>query len=131
MTRMLVSDNSPFEPKIGFSRAVRVGNIIAVSGTAPIGPDGKTFAPGDLKAQTRRCLDIMVKAIERAGGDARHVVRTRLMLTDITRWREAAEAHGEIFGDIRPAATFVGVSRFIDPAWLIETEADCVIPDPG
>jgi enamine deaminase RidA (YjgF/YER057c/UK114 family) len=128
MTRTLVSDNSPFEPVIGFSRAVRVGNVIAVAGTAPIGPDGKTFAPGDLKAQTRRCLDIMIKAIERAGGEPRHIIRTRLMLTDITRWREAADVHGETFRDIRPAATFVGVARFIDPAWLIETEADCVIP---
>lgn len=108
MTRTLVSDNSPFEPVIGFSRAVRVGNVIAVAGTAPIGPDGKTFAPGDLKAQTRRCLDIMIKAIERAGGEPRHIIRTRLMLTDITRWREAAEAHGEIFRDIRPAATQIG-----------------------
>jgi len=128
MVRKLVSANSPFEPIIGFSRAVRVGSIIMVSGTAPLGADGKTVAPGDLKAQTRRCLEIMIDAIERAGGSARDVTRTRLMLTDVTRWREAADVHGEFFRDIRPAATFVGVARFIDPEWLIETEADCVVP---
>ena len=127
MSRQLITANSPFESVIGFSRAVRVGNIIAVSGTAPLGADDKTVAPGDLKAQTRRCLEITLEAIARAGGRAEDVVRTRLMLTDIARWREAAEAHGEIFRDIRPACTFVGVARFIDPEWLIETEADCVI----
>lgn len=127
MSRQLITANSPFEPVIGFSRAVRIGNIIAVSGTAPLGVDGKTVAPGDLKAQTRRCLEIMLEAIARAGGRADDVVHTRLMLTDIARWREAADAHGEIFRAIRPACTFVGVARFIDPEWLIETEADCVI----
>jgi len=128
-TRQLVSANSPFEPVIGFSRAVRVANIVMVSGTAPLDANGKTVAPGDLKAQTRRCLEIMIEAIECASGNARDVVRTRLMLADITRWREAAEAHGEVFRDIRPACTFVGVARFIDPEWLIETEADCVLAD--
>ncbi|MBP6014048.1 MAG: RidA family protein [Alphaproteobacteria bacterium] len=127
MSRQLISANSPFEPVIGFSRAVRVGNIIAVSGTAPLDANGKTVAPNDLKAQTRRCLEIMLAAIASAGGRPENVVRTRLMLIDITRWREAAEAHGEVFRDIRPACTFVGVARFIDPEWLVETEADRVL----
>ncbi len=127
MPRQLISANSPFESIIGFSRAVRAGNLIAVSGTAPLDPAGRTIAPGDLKAQTRRCLEITLAAIASAGGRPENVVRTRLMLTDVTRWREAADAHGEVFRGIRPACTFVGVARFIDPEWLIETEADCVV----
>ena len=125
MHRHLVSSGSPFEPEIGFSRAVRVGNHIAVAGTAPIAPDG-TAAPGDVYGQTRRCLEIIERAIGEAGGELRHVTRTRVMLTDISRWREAARAHGEVFADVRPAATFMAVSGFIDPGWLVETEADAV-----
>jgi enamine deaminase RidA (YjgF/YER057c/UK114 family) len=125
--RRRVSSGSPFEPEIGFSRAVRHGPWIAVSGTAPIGPDGKAAHPGDLRAQTRRCLEIILSAIEQAGGTAGDVIRTRVMLTDITRWREAAAAHGEIFGEIRPASTFVQIAALIDPEWLVEIEADCYI----
>lgn len=127
--RRAVSSGSPLEPAIGFSRAVRVGDVIAVAGTAPIGPDGKTVAPGDVYGQTRACLDIMARAIGDAGGRLEDVVRTRIMLTDISRWRDAARAHGEFFSDVRPACTFVGVSAFIDPDWLVETEADCIVAD--
>ncbi len=112
---------------IGFSRAMRSGPWIAVSGTAPLGPDGKTVHAGDVYRQTRRCLEIIATAITEAGGSIRDVVRTRTMLTDIDQWREAARAHGEMFADIRPASTFVQVARFIDPEWLVEIEADCVV----
>jgi enamine deaminase RidA (YjgF/YER057c/UK114 family) len=127
MERQLISSGSPFEKPIGFSRAVRVGNVIAVSGTAPIAPGGGTAYPGDLYRQTRTCIEIIKAAIEKAGGRLEDVTRTRTMLTDISRWQEAARAHGEFFGDVRPASTFVQVSRFIDADWLVEIEADCVV----
>ena len=127
MPRQLISSGSPFEKPIGFSRAVRVGNAIAVSGTAPIAPGGGTAYPGDLYRQTRTCLEIIKEAIEKAGGRLEDVIRTRIMLVDISRWQDAARAHGEFFGDIRPASTFVQVSRFIDTDWLVEIEADCVV----
>lgn len=130
MTRQLVSSGSPFEPTVGFSRAVRVGPWIAVAGTAPIDADGTTAAPGDVYGQTVRCLDIMLRAIADAGGTAESVLRTRIMLLDIAHWREAARAHGERFSAIRPACTFVQVSRFIDADWLVETEADCYVQGP-
>ena len=127
MSRQRISTGSPFEKSIGFSRAVRQGNIIAVSGTAPIAPGGGTAYPGDLYRQTQACIEIIKTAVEQAGGALSDVIRTRIMLTDITRWREAAKAHGEVFGDIRPACTFVQVSRFIDADWLVEMEADAVV----
>jgi len=126
--RRLVSSGSPLEPEIGFSRAVRVGDHVAVAGTAPIGPAGRAAHPGDVYAQTRLCLEIVRRAIEEAGCTLDQVIRTRIMLTDIDRWRDAAKAHGEVFGAIRPASTFVQVTRFIDPDWLVEVEADCVMP---
>jgi enamine deaminase RidA (YjgF/YER057c/UK114 family) len=126
--RSLVSSGSPFEPKIGFSRAVRAGNFIAVSGTAPV-LDGKTACPGDVYGQTKRCLEIIEKAVQDAGGTMKHVVRTRLFLADMDQWQEAAMAHGEVFGEIRPASTFVEISRLIDKDWLIEIEADAVVTD--
>lgn len=128
MQRQLVTSGSPYEPQVGFSRAVRIGPWIAVSGTAPIGPDGKTAFAGDVYAQTRRCLEVTLRAIEQAGGRAEHVIRTRILLTDIAHWQDAARAHGEVFAAIRPASTIVQVSRFIDPDWLVETEADCYVP---
>ncbi|MEW2412528.1 RidA family protein [Streptomyces sp. NPDC046866] len=128
--RKTVSSGSPLEPQIGFSRAVRKGQHIAVAGTAPIGPDGTTTAPGDVYAQTVRCLDIAEEALHQAGASLRDVVRTRIMLTDVTRWREAAKAHGERLAAVRPATTFVEVSRFIDPDWLVEIEVDAVLDGP-
>ena len=127
--RKLVSSGSPLEPRIGMSRAVRVGPILAVAGTAPIAADGSAAHPGDVYAQSKLCLDIIRRAIEEAGCSLSQVVRTRVMLTNIDQWREAARAHGESFGEIKPACTFVQVSRFIDPDWLVEIEADCVAPD--
>jgi len=122
-----VSSGSPFEAIVGLSRARRIDNVIAVSGTAPLGTDGKTVHVGDVYNQTRRCLEIMAKAIVDAGGSLQDVTRTRTMLVDISRWREAARAHAEMFGDICPANTVVEVKGFIDPDWLVETEADCYL----
>jgi enamine deaminase RidA (YjgF/YER057c/UK114 family) len=127
MTRKLVSSGSPFEAQVGFCRAVRVGNIVEVAGTAPIGPDRKTVGVGDMYAQTKRCLEIITQALAEAGAEPRHVVRTRLILTDMSRWSEAARAHGEVFADIRPVCTVMEVSGFIDPDWLVEIEASAVI----
>lgn len=126
-SRKLVSSGSPFEKPIGFSRAVRVGNLIFVSGTAPVGADGKTATPGDVYGQTKRCLEIIGKAIADAGGNTAQVVRTRIFLTDISRWEESAKAHGEVFGEIRPACTFLECSGLIKDDWLVEIEADAVV----
>ena len=125
--RQLISSGSPYEPKVGISRAVRVGAIIAVSGTAPLGPDGKTVGKGDPAAQARRCLEIIKEALERAGSSLDQVVRTRTLLTRIDDWQAVAAVHGEYFGAIRPANTIMQVTRFIDPDWLIEFEADAVV----
>lgn len=127
MSRKNISSGSPFEPTIGFSRACRIGPLLAVAGTAPIAEDGCTESPGDVYAQTRRCLEIVRAAVEEAGGSLGDILRTRILLTDISRWQEAARAHGELFADIRPACTFAEVSAFIDPAWLVEVEADAYI----
>jgi enamine deaminase RidA (YjgF/YER057c/UK114 family) len=127
MTRRLISSGSPFEPSIGFSRAVRVGNLVCVSGTAPIGPDRDTVSPGNPSVQARRCFEIIQAALEDAGSSLSDVVRTRILLTNIDDWEKVAEVHGEFFRDVRPASTIVQVSRFIDPNWLVEIEADAVI----
>ena len=122
-----VSSGSPLEDQIGFSRAVRAGNFIAVAGTAPIPGDTDKVDPWSVYEQTRFCLQIVHKAIEEAGGRLDNVIRTRIMLTNISTWREAAQAHGECFSNIKPACTFVEVSGFIDPAWKVEVEADCLV----
>ena len=127
--RKLISSGSPYEPKIGISRAARVGNIIAVSGTAPLGPDGRTLGVGDAEAQARRCLEIIAGALEKAGASLRHVIRTRTLLVRIEDWEAVAAVHGEFFGEIRPANTIMQVSRFIDPDWLVELEADAIVDD--
>jgi enamine deaminase RidA (YjgF/YER057c/UK114 family) len=124
--RQLVSSGSPFEDVIGFSRAVRVGDLVVVSGTAPIGDDGKTVGPGDLYRQTRRCIDVAGRALEKAGASLADVMRTRVMLTSMESWKEAARAHQEAFGSAKPASTFVQVAGFIDPEWLVEIEMDAI-----
>lgn len=129
--RKLISSGSQFEPRIGFSRAVRVGPFVAVSGTAPIAPDGRVAAPGDLYGQTKRCLEIIEQAIANAGLGLDSVIRTRVMLTDISRWEEAARAHAEVFSGVRPASTFVEVKGLVDRGWLVEIEADCVAEPSG
>jgi enamine deaminase RidA (YjgF/YER057c/UK114 family) len=129
MGRINVSSGSPFEGSIGFSRAVKIGNIIAVSGTAPIAKDGSTAAFGDVYGQTLRCLEIIKQSIEDAGSTIENVIRTRVMLTDISRWKEAAKAHGQMFGTIKPACSFVEVKGLINKDWLVEIEADCVLQE--
>jgi enamine deaminase RidA (YjgF/YER057c/UK114 family) len=127
--RKRVSSGSPFEALVGFSRAVKAGEIIAVAGTAPLGPDGKTIGVGDAAVQARRCLEIARDALRELGADLQHVYRTRTMLTSIDDWEAVARVHGEFFGDVRPASTIVEVSRFIDPEWLVEFEVDAYLGD--
>ncbi|MAS06348.1 MAG: hypothetical protein CL534_16925 [Ahrensia sp.] len=127
MARKLVSSGSYLEPEIGFSRAVRIGNTVAVAGTAPIAAGGGTDGVGDVYRQTVRCLEIIRAALAEAGASLDDVIRTRVMLTDISQWKEAARAHGEVFSSIRPVCTVVEVSGFVDPDWLVELEVDAVI----
>jgi enamine deaminase RidA (YjgF/YER057c/UK114 family) len=127
MTRKLISSGSPYEPSIGFSRAVRVGNKVSVSGTAPIGADRKTVSPGDPAAQARRCFEIIQAALEEAGSSLDDVIRTRTFLTNIEDWEDVGKVHGEFFREVRPASTMIQVSGLIDPDWLVEIEADAVI----
>ena len=125
--RRNISSGSPFEPKVGISRAVRVGPLVTVAGTAPLGPDGRTVARGDAGAQARRCFEISRAALEQLGARLEDVIRTRILLTRIEDWKAVAEVHGELFREIRPVNTIMQVSRFIDPDWLVETEVDAVL----
>ena len=122
-----VSSGSPYEKTIGFSRAVRIGNIIAVSGTGPIAADGSTISPGDAYAQAKRCLEIIAKAIEDAGGRLENVFRTRMYITDAANQDNVGRAHGEYFGEIKPASTMVVVKALVRDDWLVEIEADCFV----
>lgn len=127
--RQRVSTGSPYEPRVGVSRAVRAGRIIAVTGTAPLGPGGRTVGVDDPAAQARRCLEIIREALEQLGASLSDVIRTRILLTRIEDWEAVARVHGEIFGEIRPANTIMQVTRFIDPDWLVEIEADAVVEE--
>ena len=124
--RQCASSGSKWEPIIGYSRAVRSGNIIAVTGTVGVNADG-TYPP-TAQEQTRRSLAIIRAAIESLGGSMNHVIRTRMFVTDISKWQDIAKEHGAIFADIRPATTIVQVDKLIDDAALIEIEADAVVP---
>ncbi len=126
--RHCVGSGSRWEPIFGYSRAVRTGNVIAVSGTVGANADG-TYAPS-MAAQARRALEIIGAAIEALGGRLEHVVRTRMFVTDISKSQELSAVHGAVFGDIRPAATLVEISRLIHPDAQIEIEADAILP-PG
>ena len=125
--RKMVSSGSPYEIPIGFSRAVRVGDVIAVSGTAPIASDGSTACVGDPYGQTKRCLEIIQRAIEDLGGKLSDVIRTRIFVTDMTKWEQIGRAHGEIFGEIRPASSIVEVTSLASRDWFVEVEADCIV----
>lgn len=125
MEREKIASGSPYETRYGFSRAVRVGDTVVVAGTAPIWPDG--HVDPDPGAQTRRCLEIMLDALAQAGGRASDVVRTRMFITDATYADQVGEAHGEVFGEIRPAATMVVVAGLLDDRWKVEMELDAVL----
>jgi enamine deaminase RidA (YjgF/YER057c/UK114 family) len=124
--RRNIPSGSPYEPVIGFSRAVVVANAVHVSGTAPVMPDGAE-PPPDAYGQARRCLEIIVEALGDAGARPDDVVRTRTFLTSPEHWEEVGRAHGEVFGDIRPASTMV-VAQLLDARWLVEIEADAILP---
>jgi enamine deaminase RidA (YjgF/YER057c/UK114 family) len=126
MDRRRVASGSPYEPVIGFSRAIVAGNHVSVSGTAPIMPDGAE-PPSDAYGQTKRCLEIIVEALREAGASASDVVRTRTYLVDAADWEEVGRAHGEVFADVRPASTMVVVTGFLDPRWRVELEADAIV----
>jgi enamine deaminase RidA (YjgF/YER057c/UK114 family) len=129
MKRENFPSGAPWEPIVGYSRAVRSGPYIAVSGTAPVGPDGELVGPGDAYTQAKRCIDIIAGALDAAGASLRDVVRTRMYVTDIEQWAEIARAHQEAFGDVMPATAMVEVSRLIDPGMLVEIEADAVVTE--
>ena len=126
MERTNISSDSPFENKIGFSRAVKANGKIYVSGTAAVGPDGTTIHLEDVYGQTLSCLQKMKGAIEKAGGSWENVVRTRIYLKNASQWEDAARAHNEMLSTVGPACTFLEVKGFINPEWLVETEAECI-----
>ncbi|MGS4982585.1 MULTISPECIES: RidA family protein [Pseudosulfitobacter] len=125
--RELISNGNPMEAVVGFSRAVRVGPFITVGGTAPVDADGKTVGVGDVAAQTRQCIELIKAALEQAGSGLQHVVRTRVILTNIDDWKAAVDVRKQYFRDIRPVDTIMAIDRFVNPEWLVEFEADAVI----
>jgi len=126
-TKQQVFSGSKFEQLFGFCRALRVGDYIHVSGTAPI-VEGRPATPGDAAGQTRRCFQIIEAALNEFGADRRNVIRTRMFLTNIEDWQKVGAAHAEFFADVKPTATMVEVSKLIDPEWLVEIEADAYFP---
>ena len=126
--RQNISSGGPWEGVIGYSRAVRVGNFVSVAGTTAAEPNGTIYGGDNAYLQARRCFEVIAKALEEAGSRIEDVVRTRMFVTDISRWEEFGRAHGEFFAHVKPAATMVEVARLIDPAILIEIEVDAIIP---
>ena len=127
--RILVSNGNPMEEIVGFSRAVRVGSLIAVGGTAPVDAEGKTVGIGDVYAQTIQCFEIIKSALEDAGASLQDIVRTRVILTDIDNWKEAIEARKRYCRESRPVDTIMAIDRFVNPEWLVEIEVDAVVSD--
>jgi len=129
MARQLIASGSPWEPRLGYSRAVRVGPHVFVTATCAVDEDGNNYGVGDAGAQTRRILQIIERALQEAGASLSDVVRTRVFLVNIEDHEVVGRIHGEVFGDIRPASFMCQVSRFIDPEWLVEIEAEAIVED--
>jgi len=127
VTRQNISSNGPWEEVVGYSRAVRIGNVVAVSGTTAAEPDGSVYGGDDAYQQAYRALEVAERALRDAGATRNDVIRTRMFVTDITRWEEFSRAHGDFFREVRPAATMVEVRNLMTPEMLIEVEIDAVL----